>query len=1208
MDKKFLIGFIALCVLGLVSATLIEWGIGDASEPGCYQDKWCAQQFQIGGNGTNADSNVSTITLRLWKTGNIEHTVAVMITEVNATNGPDYTKVLSYNSTLKDIMQALPTLSANRINVNITIPSVVLNASTNYSIILNATGDVLGEDLIYWRYEPASYAWGVSWDCPAPLNGSAWRRDVGGASYSHYFKLWGELVNITAPNVTIVSPTIGGIYNNSYVNFNLTVIDDYAPQTCLYSLDSGATNYSMTNDSASNFYNISLKKDLIMGLNTVNFYCNDTFGNLNNSESVSFNMSCLTPYEDMTISGYSNRPNITTLCQGSYNLNGSTTGAIQIGADDIVLDCNRTEIYGNWSATGNNEYIGINVNTKGNITIKNCTLKDYNYGLKLRNANGIIENCNFTGNRMGIYLSTGGFSQNSNITNNTFYNNSYGGIWFYSSSQGDLNIKNNTFYSWERGIMEEPTISNAQNITIENNTFYQYDVHAQITQNAGDNWNISSNTIYGSGLVYAYGMILKGDNNSIKYNWIDHTQYNVRVEGYNITIENNTFINGDQGSSIHHADLVYFYNNTIKNMTQNYDSYNVGIKIFNSTNVYVRWNNWTEIAITGILSQGNTNLTISDNWFDFISISERPNYLAGDGYEPRCAIQSTKRYKGYAGLFGNENLTVKDNTFDSDTPCYLHLENETTLTHDLTNYWYRSFKPNMSWVGKYEFYIPNAIQNLSRWTSSQLTRFDMRISTGSGDSNKYISFKQDQNFSYYENINTTTTFQLNLYNLTDDVIVFDNGTRIYSRTAGNQINITLIPSQYAYVYNDSLGPTISLESPANNGQDTDGVLELSYNVSDTNDVSNCSLFLDGIFEEVDTSITKDTTQTFTITGHPEKDDLEWFVNCTDEINNQGNSTTWEVDTIEGGGGDPGGGGENGNGEEPDLPCVGPDCEEPPPCEGPECEPDCPGGICADVVVPSGGGGGGAADIVTLIEVLAIKTPVFVTIYDTPLEKAKIFKVFFVFCGTEDNELKKCFLTETQADEFLRILREDYRINMDLLELDAWAKQYNNGEIVTVRIRENLVDLWELISRDLTVIEAAFQVIPGKFDKFFLALSPTLKEQILSTRALSSSEVISGIGFGTEITGASTSDLTYTTPIYPPQEIFSATEAKISYTNIDGDTVFQDIRIRIISMKSSSGWTFGLPFWLFLILAGGLVIGFIVLVRRKKIKLKFWKKR
>jgi len=94
-----------------------------------------------------------------------------------------------------------------------------------------------------------------------------------------------------APNVTIINP-LNQNYSESLVLFNLTVVDNVAMDSCLYSLNSGATNYTMSN--AGNNWDAT-NTSIADGSYSVNFYCNDTNNNMNNSESISFGIDTTYP-------------------------------------------------------------------------------------------------------------------------------------------------------------------------------------------------------------------------------------------------------------------------------------------------------------------------------------------------------------------------------------------------------------------------------------------------------------------------------------------------------------------------------------------------------------------------------------------------------------------------------------------------------------------------------------------------------------------------------------------------------------------------------------------------------------------------------------------------------------------------------------------------------------------------------------------------
>jgi len=96
----------------------------------------------------------------------------------------------------------------------------------------------------------------------------------------------------TSPNVTINTPT-NDTYSTNTIVFNISAVDDTLMDACWYSLDAGVTNYTMTN--VSSFYS-DTNSSMTEGFHIVNFYCNDSSNNLNDTESVSFFIDSIPPY------------------------------------------------------------------------------------------------------------------------------------------------------------------------------------------------------------------------------------------------------------------------------------------------------------------------------------------------------------------------------------------------------------------------------------------------------------------------------------------------------------------------------------------------------------------------------------------------------------------------------------------------------------------------------------------------------------------------------------------------------------------------------------------------------------------------------------------------------------------------------------------------------------------------------------------------
>ncbi|MDH3324357.1 MAG: hypothetical protein OEL89_01850, partial [Candidatus Peregrinibacteria bacterium] len=88
----------------------------------------------------------------------------------------------------------------------------------------------------------------------------------------------------TAPIVTINSPS-AITYTTASITLNTTINEN---GTCWYSFDAGTTNVSMTNVDNRTFIAALTKANASY---VVNYYCNDSVGNLNSSENVSFTVA-----------------------------------------------------------------------------------------------------------------------------------------------------------------------------------------------------------------------------------------------------------------------------------------------------------------------------------------------------------------------------------------------------------------------------------------------------------------------------------------------------------------------------------------------------------------------------------------------------------------------------------------------------------------------------------------------------------------------------------------------------------------------------------------------------------------------------------------------------------------------------------------------------------------------------------------------------
>lgn len=101
-------------------------------------------------------------------------------------------------------------------------------------------------------------------------------------------------------------------------------------------------------------------------------------------------------------------------------------------------------------------------------------------------------------------------------------------------------------------------------------------------------------------------------------------------------------------------------------------------------------------------------------------------------------------------------------------------------------------------------------------------------------------------------------------------------------------NITLIIEPYGAVADFDI-PVVQLVSPPDAHETTAGSVQFSFNVSDSSEISNCSLIIDEEAKQVLDAVVRNTTQTFTRTMA--EGNYVWQVNCTDLGGNTGNSSS-----------------------------------------------------------------------------------------------------------------------------------------------------------------------------------------------------------------------------------------------------------------------------------------------------------------------------
>jgi len=142
---------------------------------------------------------------------------------------------------------------------------------------------------------------------------------------------------------------------------------------------------------------------------------------------------------------------ISTADNNTYTFTDNINESIIVRRDNIVVDGTGYTLQGTGSGTG------IILNGRGNVTIKNANIKNFEYGIWLRESsnNSISENNIQTNEQHGILLV---HSSNNNISTNTMENNAYG-IRLYYCTDNSI-FRNNITYNLSFGINLESSSHN----------------------------------------------------------------------------------------------------------------------------------------------------------------------------------------------------------------------------------------------------------------------------------------------------------------------------------------------------------------------------------------------------------------------------------------------------------------------------------------------------------------------------------------------------------------------------------------------------------------------------------------------------------------------------------------------------------------------------------------------------------------------------
>ncbi|MFH1828468.1 MAG: NosD domain-containing protein, partial [Nanoarchaeota archaeon] len=274
--------------------------------------------------------------------------------------------------------------------------------------------------------------------------------------------------------------------------------------------------------------------------------------------------------------------------------------------DNIVLDCQGHSITG---INGTEDHQrGIEIVSQNNVTIKNCIISNFTWGIYVRNSNNItllnnivqdnyragihsdnskgfnstnntVRNYARSSQQYGIWLKTSIPKETSGLQSylslNTVYNNTLSGIYLSDSSDHVTMSQNNVYNNTEYGIL----VNGSFDVGVNNNTVYNNNKSGigLLNSDSDSTATCNANSIFKYNAVYnntEHGIYL---DNTIGYNLYRNTVTNYSSGYYGVyllnandnVLQRNTVAYGNNGSKSQSSDGVRFCTNNFYNNTNN---------------------------------------------------------------------------------------------------------------------------------------------------------------------------------------------------------------------------------------------------------------------------------------------------------------------------------------------------------------------------------------------------------------------------------------------------------------------------------------------------------------------------------------------------------------------------------------------------------------------------------------------------------------
>ena len=467
---------------------------------------------------------------------------------------------------------------------------------------------------------------------------------------------------------------------------------------------------------------------------------------------------------------------------------------ITIAADDITLDCNGQMINGTGVGAG------ISIDGKSNVIIKNCTITNFYYGVKLLNTDNvqIIEENNIGNNTFyGVYVYQ---SNDTLINDSTIYNDNNGvyminvinteisnnnidlnrkfyGVYSYGSS-GNV-IQNNVMTDNYHGIY----FINSDSANVTGNDITESDVYSLFLHSTSDNSVFDSNTLGDS----TDGIRIKGtsstnlfSNNAISNN----SEYGVNsISSSSNTFVNNIFSNNSKSTTYQ----IYLNNSASYNFTNNTFSSSEGLYIDNSDSLILQGNIFDSTNSPCLTINTSSNVDLDNNTIsnDFKLDSSSGADLINNSFTDEVIIMVSDSLE-----FDLNIVTKEFNVTDSDT---LIIINNTLVNNSIFNSDGSTLADNTL-----------NILNLINFSSGSISGSDVDDIIGIA-----FNFDNVDSTDIYDNNIQDTTVAMFL-NISDSNDIYDNWLK------DNGVGLNITGGSGSTIYNNYFENTVNVRDDTGN--------------------------------------------------------------------------------------------------------------------------------------------------------------------------------------------------------------------------------------------------------------------------------------------------------------------------------------------------------------------------------------------------------